>query len=311
MCPEREAGEQGAAAGRSARPPWREFRAALAAEGFRPSKGLGQNFLLDTNAARAIALDSGVGRGERVLEVGAGCGFLSVHLAELGVELLALEIDPRLARIAARFLAPNPNVRLLVCDALAGKHALSARLRSELPASDPWHLVSNLPYSISAPLLVLLSRLPNPPLTMCVLVQEEVARRIVAAPGDPEWGALSARLGARYRAWPGRRVEAQLFWPRPRVGSRVAHLEQDPLPELVAEDLGPYDRLLDGLFQQRRKQLSTVLTALVGDRETARKSLQEAGVDPRRRPQELTPAEVLLLSRTPGWRGASGHPTGE
>ena len=142
----------------SRRPPWSEFRAALEAVGFRPSKARGQNFLLDTNCARSIALDSGVGAGDFVLEVGPGCGFLSVHLAELGAELLAVEIDPRLAAIARRFLEPYPGVRLLEGDVLDGKHRLSPAVLEALPAIEPWHVVANLPYAITGPLLVTLSR---------------------------------------------------------------------------------------------------------------------------------------------------------
>ncbi|MBL4769859.1 MAG: hypothetical protein JKY61_01625, partial [Planctomycetes bacterium] len=82
--------------GRPPRPPWREFRESLEGHGFRPSKRFGQNFLLDENTARAIVADSGTGPGDRVLEVGTGCGFLTVHLAHIGLELLTVEIDERL-----------------------------------------------------------------------------------------------------------------------------------------------------------------------------------------------------------------------
>ncbi len=284
------------------RPPWSEFRAALEAEGFRPTKGLGQNFLVDPNAARSIALDAGVGSGERVLEVGAGCGFLSVHLAALGVELLAVEIDERLAHVAERFLSARENVRLLVCDVLAGKHALSPRVLSELPRRGDWHLVSNLPYSIAAPLLVLLGRLENAPRTMSVLLQEEVAARVAAKPGESAWGALSARLALSYRARSGRRVAAQLFWPRPRVSSRVVHLVMDPTGRTTRDEVAHYDRLVEALFQRRRKQVSTTLTTILGGRDAARMMVEAAGVEPRARPQDLSPRELLSLSRFALWR---------
>lgn len=288
------------------RPPWSVFRAELDARGFRPTKTLGQNFLVDPNAVRAIAADAGLERGARVLEVGAGCGFLSLQLAELGVELLAAEIDARLLDVARRLLAPYPNVRWWLGDALDGKHALAPALAAELPRGDPWHLVSNLPYSIAAPLLAVLARLTNPPGSMTVLIQEEVARRVLARPGDPEWGALSAHLGLTYAARAGRTVGAQLFWPRPRVASRVVHLAFQPLDGLAPGESADFDALVDALFQQRRKQLRTILAGVLQDRSRAEDLVLGAGLVPEARPESLAPADLLVLARSPHWRGRTG-----
>lgn len=291
------------------RPPWSRFRAELDSVGFRPSKTLGQNFLVDPNAARSIAEDAGLAAGARVLEIGAGCGFLSMHLAALGFELLAVEIDARLLAVARRLLASQGNVRWLHTDALAGKHALGPSLVAELPSDGPWHVVSNLPYSISAPLLVLLARLPNPPRSLTVLLQEEVARRLVARPSEPEWGGLTARLALLYRARSGRGVGAQLFWPRPRVGSRVVHLAFEPLEGVGAvgeDELRSYDALVDALFQHRRKQLAAALAEPMGGRPNALALLREAGLDPLARGEGLPPAELLRLSRLGPWRARVG-----
>ena len=289
-----------------ARPPWSAFRAALDAEGFRPTKGRGQNFLLDPNVARAIAGDARVGVGDRVLEVGPGCGFLSVHLAELGVDLLAVEVDPRLARVAARFLADRGNVRLLVADVLAGKHRLAPVVSAALWRDGPWHLVSNLPYAIAGPLLAVLARVENPPRTMTVLVQREVAERLAARPGQRAWGALSAKLALAYRARLGRAVGAQLFWPRPRVRSAVVRLEARPGRALDAETLAAYDRLVEGLFQRRRKTLRTALAGVVGSRERAEGALAEAGIEPGLRPGSLDPEGLLDLAQAVS--SAGKHP---
>jgi len=279
------------------RPRWELVRAALTQAGFRPSKSRGQNFLVDTNAARSIARDAGLGRGEWVLEVGAGCGFLTLHLVELGLEVLAVEIDARLQEVAARLLGERASVRWLVTDALASKHRLDPGLEAALPRSGPWHLVANLPYSISAPLLVVLARLPNPPHSMTVLVQEEVAARIADRAGGPAWGALGARLALQYRARAGRAVGAQLFWPRPRVASRVVHLSLAPLEALGPQDLRAYDRLVEALFQQRRKQLLGCVADLMGGREAARDLLAALGLDPRLRGEALAPRQLLDLAR--------------
>ncbi len=283
------------------RPPWSAFRAELEAVGFRPSKTLGQNFLVDPNAAHSIAADAQLAAGAFVLEVGAGCGFLSLHLVGFGVELLAVEIDARLMGVAQRLLAGHTSVRWWLGDALDGKHTLALGLARELPSTD-WHLVSNLPYSISAPLLAVLARLPNPPRSMTVLVQEEVARRLAARPGDPEWGTLPARLGLGYAASAGRAVGAQLFWPRPRVASRVVRLVRQPLGELAPAEAFDFDALVDGLFQHRRKQLLTILAERLQNRPRAQALVQEAGLDPEARPETLAPLELLALSRSPFWR---------
>ena len=288
------------AAGRpavTARAPWSTFRAALDAAGFRPTKSLGQNFLLDGNMVRSLVADSGVGPGDRVLEVGAGCGFLTSCLAECGAEVLAVEVDPRLFEVASGLLAPWPKVRLLRADALAGKHALGAELAAVLPTEAPWHVVSNLPYSISGPLLVLLSRREPRPESLSVLVQREVAEKAAAAPGTRDWGVLAARLAVRYRTRLGRAVPAELFWPRPRVASQVVHLERLPGPGPDGPRLAAYDRLLDAVFHTRRKTLRASLGAHLGDPARAQGLLEGLGIDPGLRPENLDSEALLALSR--------------
>jgi 16S rRNA (adenine1518-N6/adenine1519-N6)-dimethyltransferase len=280
--------------------PWAELRAELERVRFRPSKTLGQNFLLDPNTARSIAADAGLERGAAVLEVGAGCGALTRALAALGLRVLAVEIDARLLAIARAELG-EADVRWLAGDALAGKHALAPELRAALPRG-PWHLVANLPYSISGPLLVLLSRLESPPASMTVLVQSEVARRIASRPGESDWGALSARLTLVYRATLGRAVGPQVFWPRPRVTSHVVRLLAAPLDGLEAADVGPYDALVEHLFRQRRKQLRSVLAGDSGGREAVGRWLEGIGLDPSARGETLAAEALLRLSRSGPWR---------
>ena len=277
----------------TSRPPWTVFRTALEEQGFRPSRGLGQNFLLDENMVRAIVRDSGVRAGDRVLEVGAGCGFLSLHLVDAGVDLLAVEIDARLLPIAERLVAARVRevdargrARFLRADVLAGKHALAPEVERELPASGDWHLVSNLPYSIAGPLLALLSARASRPATMTVLVQREVAERIAASPGTKDWGPLSIRLQARYVPSIVRTVPADLFWPRPKVESAVARLERR-IPAWEPDELERLDRLSGDLLGSRRQSLGRVLARALGDRESARAAIERAGIDPAIRAETL------------------------
>ena len=290
--------EQAPGAG-PARPPWSVFRAELERIGFHPSRGLGQNFLLDENLVRAIVQDAGVAPGELVLEVGTGCGFLTLHLAELGVELVTVEVDRRLAGVAEKLLGRRPNVRAIRADVLASKHRLEPEVEAALPGpgppARPWHLVANLPYAIASPLLVVLARRANPPQSATVLVQLEVAERLTAEPGTAAWGPLGLRLAVTHRARLVRKVPAALFWPRPRVESAVVRLVL--LPERpAADELARLDRLVDLLFQRRRKSLRAVLAGELGGAGAATELLARLGLDPLRRAETLPLATLAALA---------------
>jgi 16S rRNA (adenine1518-N6/adenine1519-N6)-dimethyltransferase len=279
------------------RPPWREFQVALEEVGFRPSKALGQNFLLDTNMARSLVRDAEVGDGDLAIEIGAGCGFLTVELAEAGCRVRALEVDRRLFAIAERFLGPYERVRLVRGDALAGKHELGPELRELLPTEGAFHVVSNLPYAIAGPLLALLAGRDHPPASMSLLVQREVAEKAAAEPGSKDWGALPARLDLSYERRAGRRVPANLFWPRPRVESRVMHLRLRPgAPAPTGARRAAFDRVVNALFQQRRKTVTAALAEELGSRARADQAIASAAVDPRARPSELGTAALLRLA---------------
>ena len=282
------------------RPPWKEFRAALDAAGFHPSKKLGQNFLLDENTANAIARDGRVGEGDLVLEVGVGCGFLSTALLATGARLVGVEVDRRLYAIAADFLEPLAapgQLGLVRADVLAKKRAVAPEVLERLPEADaPWHLVSNLPYSIASPLLVSLARLAHPPASMTVLVQAEVAERLTAVPDTPAWGGLTAKLHLSYSGRLTRRVGAALFSPRPKVESAVARLEL--LDERPSDaELAAADALIDAFFQARRKTLRATLGRHLGDRDLAAAALEAADLDPGCRPEVLAPTAFLDLAR--------------
>jgi 16S rRNA A1518/A1519 N6-dimethyltransferase RsmA/KsgA/DIM1 with predicted DNA glycosylase/AP lyase activity len=209
------------------RPAFAALLPKLEALGFRPSKRFGQNFLVDDAMCREVAAASGVGPGDFALEVGVGLGFLTHHLLLRGARVLGVEIDSRLAAVTREWMGDEPNLELCVTDVLDGKHALAADVVERLPANGPWHLVSNLPYAVASPVVALLVRLPNPPRSLTMLVQHEVAERFVARPGDDAWGALSLRLSLSHRGKILRPVPANLFRPRPKVDSSICRLEVD------------------------------------------------------------------------------------
>lgn len=289
------------------RPPWSEFERALTASGYRPSRRWGQNLLRDPNMARAIARDAGLGGGEFVLEVGPGCGFLTAHLLDLDVRVLGVDIDPRLLEVARGLLPASERLELMHCDVLAGKHELAPEVLERLPTEEPWHLVSNLPYSIGTSVMIVLSRLPHPPASMTVLIQRELAERIASAPGGKTWGPASIRLQVRYQVELLRRVPRDLFWPRPKVESQVVRLRaratdlcDSAAGRVPVEEL---DALVDGLFQGRRKTLGRLLADLLGDRPRALQLLARQGLEPSTRPEAVGLEALVALAADPAWRG--------
>lgn len=292
----------------SGRPPWSEVRARLDAAGFHPSRRLGQNFLRDENLLRAIVRDADVAPSDTVLEVGPGCGFLTLELARAARDVICVEIDARLLALARDICAAHANIRWIEGDVLAGKHRLEPRVLEALPRSERWKLVSNLPYSVSAPLLAVLAGLANPPSTMTVLVQKEVAERIAAAPGSSDWGPLSVRLQLDHDVRTTRAVPAQLFWPQPQVESTVVHLERRPA-EIEARDREALDALVELVFQHRRQALGRVLADAVG-RAAGDRVLGDLGVDPKTRGETLAIAELVRLAHAlpAGWERATERP---
>ena len=308
-------------------PPFAQLRGRLEAAGFRPSRRLGQNFMIDPQLAAAIVRDAGVESGEFVLEVGPGPGVLTFQLARAGARVLAVEIDPRLAAVAAENLGGAGEVELLECDVLAGKHALAPEVEAKLPAAgEPWRLVANLPYSVSAPLIAILAaRGASAPLSMTCLVQREVAQRLAAMPASADWGPLAIGVQLAYEAQPGRTVGPELFWPRPKVDSTVCHLAlrsdapTDPAGLAAAERVRALAR---ALFGRRRQTLGRFVAehlpppdptdGAAGSapaREGARRERAAAwtgalGLDPAARPETLDLAALRRLAEALAAAGA-------
>jgi 16S rRNA (adenine1518-N6/adenine1519-N6)-dimethyltransferase len=216
----------------------------LAAHGLRPRKALGQHFVVDPNTVRRIARLAGVGPGDRVVEIGAGLGSLTLALLETGAEVTAVEVDPGLVEVL-REVAPA--ARVVEGDALA----------LDWPAllgAGPWTLVANLPYNVASPLVAdLLDEVPA--ITrMLVMVQREVADRLAAAPGDPAYGALSVKVAYWATARRAGRVPASVFLPPPNVASELVAVERRRAPavDVPPEELFP---LVRAGFAGRRKML--------------------------------------------------------
>jgi 16S rRNA (adenine1518-N6/adenine1519-N6)-dimethyltransferase len=260
--------------------------------GIQPTKKLGQNFVIDANTVRRIVRVAGVKADTVVVEVGPGLGSLTLGLLETGAEVVAIEIDKRLAaQLPTTVQQLQPDARLTVITA-------DAMVIDSLPR-DPTVLVANLPYNVSVP--VLLHFLETFPAlqSALVMVQAEVGQRLAAPPGSKVYGAPSAKA-AWYGEWKtSGTVSRQVFWPVPNVDSILVGFERRELPGTETERTATF-ALIDAAFQQRRKMLRQALSVVLGDSATASARIEAAGLAPTSRGEELTVRDFLAIARTDG-----------
>jgi 16S rRNA (adenine1518-N6/adenine1519-N6)-dimethyltransferase len=257
------------------------IRALARRHDIRPKKSLGQHFLIDPAMARRIAELAVLGSGDRVVEVGAGLGSLTVALAATGAPVTAVEIDARLIPALTEVTAGMPGVRVVQAD------AMKARWGRILDGDGPWVLVANLPYNVATP--VVLRFLQEEPRVrrMLVMVQREVGERMAAGPGDEQFGAVSLRVAYHATASVARRVPATVFWPVPNVESVLVRIERRERPP-VRTDPGALFAVIDESFAQRRKTMRGALVRLGVEPEGAAAMLESCGLEPRMRPEELS-----------------------
>lgn len=258
-----------------------------------PTKKLGQNFVIDGNTVRRIVRVAEVQPGDRVVEIGPGLGSLTLGLLEADADVVAVEIDGRLAAqlpITVGQLAPDAVGRLTVVhrDALAV---------TELPA-EPDRLVANLPYNVSVPVLLhFLEHFPSLR-SGVVMVQAEVGHRIAAQPGSKVYGAPSVKA-AWYGVWrTAGSVSRQIFWPVPNVDSVLVGFERRDPPGDETLRRRTF-ALVDAAFQQRRKTLRQALAPVYGDPTSAADALERAGLSPSLRGEQLGLADFARLAAVP------------
>lgn len=281
-----------------------ELRAVLEAAGVRPSRLRGQNFLIDENLAQAIARDGAgddAAKDEVVLEVGTGPGILTELLLPRAHHVVTVELDARMAEIARERLGAPPNLTLVEADALASKSELNPVVLGALDRAAAGgrrvRVVANLPYAVATPLVVGLLARRLPLSLMVVMVQLEAAERFAAGPGHDAYGSVSvlcAALCSRIKLL--RKVPPEVFWPRPKVTSAVVRF--DPRPDRHAG----FDRLepvVRALFNYRRKTLAKAARS-VAEQDPAlawlEGSVAAAGLDPRRRPEDLAVEDFQKLA---------------
>jgi 16S rRNA (adenine1518-N6/adenine1519-N6)-dimethyltransferase len=271
-------------------PPLREV---IAAHGLRASKALGQNFLLDGQLLARIAAIPGDMEGARVFEIGPGPGGLTRALLQAGAEVVAVERDARCLPALAELGDAFPGrLRVIEGDAMVTDGAKEAGQGA--------HIVANLPYNVGTALLVdWLEADPWPPWwrSATLMFQQEVAERIVAAPGSSAYGRLSVLAQWRCTARLALRVHRSAFTPPPKVMSAVVHLVPGEAPAGV--DARQLSRLTAAAFGQRRKMLRQSLRGLPG----ALEALAKVGIDSERRAETLTVEEFVTVARLLGESG--------
>lgn len=258
-----------------------------------PKRSLSQNFLRDPNLQRKIVAALEARPAEAVLEVGAGHGELSRHLVGEVEPLVLVEKDDALARELEERWGGRADVRVVHGD------ALELELGGLVPAGRPFRVLSNVPYAITSPLLFRLLALRPPPVRIVVTVQREVAERIVAEPGGGDYGSLTVGVRTRADARLAFGVSRRAFRPVPDVESATVVLDPDPA-RIEALPEGALRRLTRSAFSRRRKQLQKILRSAPAydlDRASAEALCREMGLDPRVRPERLSPEQFVELAR--------------
>ena len=258
----------------------KQIRELAAALDLKPSKSLGQNFVIDSNICTKIVRTAHVSSDDVALEIGPGLGSLTLALLEIAASVVAVEIDDRLARqlpitVSENFGSPE-NLTVIHQDALT--------LQS-LPM-DPTVLVANLPYNVSVPVLLhLLEKFPTLR-TGIVMVQAEVADRLAASPSTKEYGIPSVKAAWWADVKAAGAVSRSVFWPAPNVDSKLVAFTRRPTPgdEILRKKVFT---IIDAAFAQRRKMLRAALSGLYGSSAAAEVILIKAGIDPTLRGEAL------------------------
>ncbi len=274
-----------------------EIRDLAGRLGIRPTKTLGQNFVVDGGTVRKIVRQAGVVPGERVVEVGPGLGSLTLGLLDAGASVVAVEIDPVLARLLPETVAAHlPDVypadgepRLEV----VGADALDV---TDLPGPPPTALVANLPYNVSVPVLLTFLQRFGSIERVLVMVQAEVADRLAAPPGSRTYGVPSAKVAWYAAARRTSTIARTVFWPVPNVDSALVALERrDPPPTTASRE--EVFAVVDAAFAQRRKMLRSALAGLAGSAEAAAQALTAARVDPQARGERLSVEDFARVAQ--------------
>jgi 16S rRNA (adenine1518-N6/adenine1519-N6)-dimethyltransferase len=274
--------------------------ALLDEHGLHPKRSLGQNFLADPNTARRVVALAELPPETPVLEIGPGLGSLTLALLDAGHDVVALELDDRLAEVLREVIgsadgARGRSVRVETGDAC--RVDLDALLDAEpgVPGV-PWACVSNLPYNVAVPVVIRLLEEVPPVERILVMVQREVGERLAAGPGDAQYGAVSVKVAYFADARVVGLVPPTVFVPRPKVDSALVRLDRRAEPPVAVPSADDLFALVRTGFAQRRKMLRRSLVPMLGDRTPA--VLAASGIEPTARPEALGLEQWAALARS-------------
>ena len=268
-----------------------DIRRLAAALDLRPTKALGQNFVIDPNTVRRLVRTAGVGVDDVVVEVGPGLGSLTLGLLEQVKRVVAVEIDPRLAELLPSTVAeraPHLSAKLEVV-------LQDALLLEDVPGERPTAFVANLPYNVAVPVLLrLLEKLPSLRKGL-VMVQAEVADRLAAPPGSKTYGVPSVKAAWYADVTKAGTIGRNVFWPAPNVDSGLVAFTSRTPPD--GDRLKTF-AVIDAAFAQRRKTLRAALAGWAGSAQAAEERLRAAGIDPSARGEVLAVEDFARLAAT-------------
>lgn len=266
---------------------------------FSFKKSLGQNFMIDANVLKNMIAATAIDKEAGVIEIGPGIGSLTEQLAIHANKVVALEIDARLLPILEDTLAPYPNVTIVHDDILkTDVHQLIAK---EFPAGMPIHLVANLPYYITTPIIMNVLQQQIPVETMTILLQKEVAERMAARPNTKAYGSLSIAVQYYTMTKLVADVPKTAFMPQPNVVSSVLQLTRRQKPLVEVKDEEQFFTIVQTCFRHRRKNIKNNLQAAWKEKLTRQQLehiLETAGIDGTRRGESLTIEEFAMLANT-------------
>lgn len=266
--------------------------------GFKFTKSLGQNFLIDDNIVDKIVAGAGIGPGDKIIEVGPGIGTLTREMASRAQNLMAVEIDKNLIPILADTLGDHDNVKIVNEDIIK---ADIRGLIDENLGGGPVKLVANLPYYITTPIIMRFLEENINVTDIVVMVQKEVAERMNAQPGGKDFGALSVAVQYYCDTEIIAKVPRHLFVPQPNVDSIVIALRVRSERKYKVDDEGLYFKVVKAAFGQRRKTLLNSISSMGNlAKDQVKEALEEAGIDPKRRGETLSLDEFAILSNVIG-----------
>ncbi|MFZ3578503.1 16S rRNA (adenine(1518)-N(6)/adenine(1519)-N(6))-dimethyltransferase RsmA [Virgibacillus sp. DJP39] len=274
-------------------------KAILAKYKFFFKKSLGQNFIIDANVLENIISHTGINKDSGVIEIGPGIGGLTEQLAIHSNKVLAMEIDQRLIPILGDTLSEYGNIEVIHQDILEAN--VIALLKHHFEDNQVVHIVANLPYYITTPILTKLLQEKLPVESITVMIQKEVAERMAAKPSTKSYGSLTIAIQYYTVAEVVMQVPKQVFMPQPNVDSAVLKLTIRDTPPVNVDDEDYFFSLVQACFSQRRKTLRNNLTNYFSekyDKETISAMLEEFEIDGMRRGESLSMEEFAKLANS-------------